>query len=139
MAKMGLNASELARKCSIQQRTMSNYLLGNTEPSFDAQEKIAAALGVPAWYLLVEDASQISPQDKVKVAVLQTRMTSNLEKRKYTRKVLEAALEGYTAAEVIDIVKGILPTREAVEKVYGTDDSEWPEEARRLHRGASHD
>ena len=54
MQERRLSANSLARICKVGQTSISRILAGKQDPSLEKIEELAAGLGVPPWYLLVE-------------------------------------------------------------------------------------
>lgn len=133
MLKRGIKAPALAQKAKLPYQTLYKIICGKNEPSFEKQEKIAAALGVPgAWYLLVDDASKISPMDPARIAMIQAKADAQVARRREASRIIGAVLEGMTPAERADILKGLWPSSDALAESYGADKSQWPPDIRVL-------
>lgn len=130
--KKGMTVAKLSRESGIPDDRLRAWLKDKADPSFRDFGKIAGALGVPAWYLLVEDAAEISPQDPARVAELKAKVEAQLERRREAARMVGAMLEGFTAAEVLEILKPNIPDRASLAASYGEDQSIWPPEIKSI-------
>ena len=48
-----MTQKQLAQKADLDETQLGRYLKGHTSPSFEAVERVAVALGVPPFYLLM--------------------------------------------------------------------------------------
>lgn len=66
MIDAGLNQKDLARKLNITQVQISQWIIGNRNPSLSSLKKIAAATGKPLKYFLEDDKEINSSQGEYK-------------------------------------------------------------------------
>lgn len=63
----GLSGRKLAFACGVSPSTMTRWLSGENQPSYEDMDKIAQALKIPVWKLWIDDPSEVAGNIPVSV------------------------------------------------------------------------
>jgi transcriptional regulator with XRE-family HTH domain len=92
-AKTGMSGTEIGRKASVDQKTVTEMMKASFDPRLSKVEKVANVFGLAAWQLLAYDLEERPPDSAQVVRLLEHYTNAEDAGRKAIMQVAEVAAE----------------------------------------------